>query len=228
MEHRENIHRQDEANNATRAPSAKGNIVEDEHGTYRWVYEFNLLTNPTILLTVLKVFIGIVACLGVFMLVLLVPDLVQGYADPSDIIGTLRMTGLLALIFIVLTIVGYAIYALMNGGKYCVLFTMDDEGVTHKQLPREFKKSQVVAGLNVLAGLVAGNLSQMGMGILTATHDTTVSTFSSVRSVKGSRALHVIKVNEPLAKNQVYVEPGDYDFVFGYIRDHCPNADVKG
>ncbi|MBQ9001947.1 MAG: hypothetical protein IJ087_08855, partial [Eggerthellaceae bacterium] len=92
----------------------------------------------------------------------------------------------------------------------------------------EFKKAQVVAGLNVLAGLVAGNLSQMGMGILTATHDATVSTFSSVRSVKGSRALHVIKVNEPMAKNQVYVEPGDYDFVFGYIRDHCPNAQVRG
>ena len=33
--------------------SATGNIVKDEHGTYRWVYEFNLWTNPTILFTVL-------------------------------------------------------------------------------------------------------------------------------------------------------------------------------
>ena len=105
---------------------------------------------------------------------------------------------------------------------------MDDEGVTHKQLPREFKKAQVVAGLNVLAGLAGGNLSQMGMGILVSKHDTTSSTFSSVRSVKGSRALRVIKVNEPLSKNQVYVEPTDYDFVLGFIRDHCPNAKVKG
>ena len=31
-----------------------------------------------------------------------------------------------------------------------------DEGITHKQLPREFKKAQVVAGLNVLAGLDLG------------------------------------------------------------------------
>lgn len=207
---------------------ASDNIIRDEQGTYRWVYEYNLLTNPTILLTVGKILLGIIACLGVFMLVLLAPDLVRGYADSSEIIGTLRMTGLLALLFIVLTIVGYAIYALMNGGKYCVLFTMDDEGITHKQLPREFKKAQVVAGLNVLAGLVAGNLSQMGMGVLTATHDTTTSTFSSVRSVRGSRRLRVIKVNEPLAKNQVYVESEDYGFVFGFIHDHCPNADVKG
>ena len=215
-------------NEGGRSISATGNIIEDKDCTYRWVYEFNLLTNPTILLTVVKVFLGIIAALVVLGVVLTIPDLVQGYADAEDVLGVFRSGGIMALLFIVLTIVGYAIYALMNGGKYCVLFTMDDEGITHKQLPREFKKAQVVAGLNVLAGLVAGNLSQMGMGILTATHDTTVSTFSSVRSVKGSRALHVIKVNEPLAKNQVYVEPGDYDFVFGYIRDHCPNAQVKG
>lgn len=205
-----------------------GNIVRDEQGAYRWVYEFNLLTNPTILLTILKIFLGIIAALVVLGVVLTVPDLVQGYADAEDVLGVFRSGGIIALLFLVLTIVGYVIYALMNGGKYCVLFTMDDEGVTHKQLPREFKKAQVVAGLNVLAGLAGGNLSQMGMGVLVATHDTTSSTFSSVRSVKGSRALRVIKVNEPLAKNQVYVEPEDYDFVFGFIRDHCPNATVKG
>lgn len=50
-----------------------------------------------------------------------------------------------------------------------------------------------------------------------------------MRSIKGSRALQVIKVNEPLMKNQVYVEPSDYDFAFGYIVSHCPNATkVKG
>ena len=208
--------------------NATGNIIQDEQGAYRWVYEFNLLTNPTILLTIVKIFLGIIAALVVFGVVLTIPDLVQGYADAEDVLGVFRSGGIIALLFIVLTIVGYSIYALMNGGKYCVLFTMDDEGVTHKQLPREFKKAQVVAGLNVLAGLAGGNLSQMGMGILVSKHDTTSSTFSSVRSVKGSRALRVIKVNEPLSKNQVYVEPTDYDFVLGFIRDHCPNAKVKG
>ena len=205
-----------------------GNIVKDGRGVYRWVYEFNLLTNPTILLAIVKVFLGIIAVLIVFGIVLTIPDLVQGYAGFEDVAGIFVSGGAIALLFIALTVVGYVIYALMNGGKYCVLFTMDDEGVTHKQLPRQFKKDQVVAGLNALAGLAAGNLSQMGMGILVAEHDTTSSAFSRVRSVKGSRALRVIKVNEPLAKNQVYVEPEDYDFVFGFIRDHCPNARVKG
>ncbi len=208
--------------------SATGNIIEDKDCTYRWVYEFNLFTNPTILLTIIKIFLGIIVALIVFGIALTIPDLVQGYAGAEDVAGMFVSGGGIALLFIVLTIIGYAIYAFMNGGKYCVVFTMDDEGITHKQLPKQYEKAQVIGALNAIAGAASGNLSQTGMGILTATHDTTVSTFSSVRSVKGSRALHVIKVNEPLAKNQVYVEPGDYDFVFGYIRDHCPNATVKG
>ncbi|MBQ9069003.1 MAG: hypothetical protein IJ131_08090 [Eggerthellaceae bacterium] len=222
------VHQESASNKSERAMGSSGSIVSDGNGTYRWVHELNLFTNPTILLTVLKVFIGIVVGLGAFMLALLVPDLVRGHADSNDAIGTLHMTGLLALLFVALTIVGYFAYALMQGGTYCVVFTMDERGIIHKQLPRQFEKTQVLNGLNVLAGLAAGNLSQMGMGILNATHDTTVSDFASVRSVKGSRALHVIKVNESLSKNQVYVDPEDYDFVFGFIRDHCPNATVKG
>ena len=210
------------------APSQGSSIVVDEDGVYRWVYEFNLLTNPTILLTVVKVFLGIIVALIAFGIVVMIPDLVEGYAGAEDVASVFVSGGGIALLFIVLTIIGYAIYALMNGGKYCVVFTMDDEGITHKQLPKEFEKAQVIGALNVLAGAASGNLSQMGLGMLTATHDTTSSNFASVRSVKGSCALRVIKVNEPMAKNQVYVEPGDYDFVFGYIRDHCPNAQVRG
>ena len=214
--------------NGQPAPPQGSSIVVDEDGVYRWVYEFNLFTNPTILLTIIKIFLGIIAALIVFGIVLLIPDLVQGYAGAEDVAGMFVSGGGIALLFIVLTIVGYVIYAFMNGGKYCVVFTMDDEGITHKQLPKEFKKAQVIGALNVIAGVASGNLSQTGLGILTATHDTTSSNFASVRSVKGSRALRVIKVNESMAKNQVYVEPGDYDFVFGYIRDRCPNATVKG
>ena len=198
-------------------------IVRDEKGAYRWVYEFNLFTNPTILFTILKIFLGIVVALVVFLLVLLVPDLARGYADSSDVLGTLQLGGGLALLFAALTLVGYVVYALMQGGKYCVVFTMDDAGITHQQLPRQYKKAEVISALNVLAGLATGSPTLAGVG-LTSARDSITSDFSAVRSIKGSRALRVIKVNEPLTKNQVYVEPDDYDFVLGFIRDRCPNA----
>lgn len=198
-------------------------------GSYRWVYEFNLWTNPTILLTVLKVFLIAIVCLGVLMLVLLVPDLVQGYADDGDILGTVQLIAGMALLFLVLTAIGYVVYAAMQGGKYCVVFTMDENGIEHRQMPREYEKAQLVGALNVVAGLATGKPGQVGMGLATASRNAMTSTFEFVRSIKGSRMLRVVKVNEPLAKNQVYVEPEDYDFVFGYIRAHCPNATkVKG
>lgn len=205
------------------------NITRDEKGVYRWVYEFNLLTNPTILLTVAKIFLGILVGIGVFMLILLIPDLVHGYSDAGDVIDTLQFIGILALIMMGLTIVGYLVYALTMGGKYCVMFTMDERGVEHKQLPKQVKKAQAIGALNVLAGLATGKPGQVGLGMLTASRDSSSSDFSVVRSIRGSRMLRVIKVNEPLMKNQVYVDPEDYDFVFNYIVAHCPNAkEVKG
>ncbi|MDO5118104.1 MAG: hypothetical protein Q4D34_06420 [Eggerthellaceae bacterium] len=203
-------------------------IVQDENGVYRWVYEFNLYKNPTILFTVMKILVGIIVIGLVIMLAFMVPDLAKGYADSGDVAETLTFGGIFIALFIVLTVVGYLVYAIMQGGKYCVVFTMDEEGITHKQLPRQYKKAQIVGALNVLAGLAGGNVTQAGIGLITSTRDSISSEFASVRSVKGSRALRVIKVNEPLAKNQVYVEADDYDFVFGFIRDHCPNARIKG
>lgn len=212
-----------------KAVKVVSNIVKDENGVYRWVYEFNLYKNPTILFTVLEIFLGIIAIGLVIMLVGLIPDLVKGYADSSDVAETLRFGGVFIALFIVLTIVGYLVYALMQGGKYCVVFTMDEDGITHKQLPRQYERAQVVGALNMLAGLASGNAAQTGLGIVTSTRDSITSTFEAVRSVKGFRALRVIKVGEPLAKNQVYVvDAEDYDFVFGFIRDHCPNASIRG
>lgn len=199
-------------------------IVQDKDGVYRWVYEFNLFTNPTILFTVLKILLGIVVVGIVIMLVGMVPDLARGYANGSDVVDTLRFGGIFILFFFVLTCVGYAVYAVMQGGKYCVVFTMDESGITHKQLPRQFEKAQVISALNVVAGIATGSPTQVGTGFITATRNSISSDFAAVRSVKGSKPLRVIKVNEPLAKNQVYVDADDYDFVFNYICDHCPNA----
>lgn len=209
-------------------PSQGGPIVVDGDGVYRWVYEFNLWANPTILSTVLKAFAIAVLVILVFMLALLIPDLVGGTLYPWQAEGALRIGAVMLVVMLGLAIVGYVVYALMNGGKYCAVFEMDEKGIEHRQLPKQFEKTQVVGALNVLAGLASGNPGQVGVGILTASRDSSYSSFGAVTSIKGSRRLQVIKVNEPLMKNQVYVEPGDYDFVFGYIRDHCPNATVKG
>ena len=173
-------------------------------GKYRWAYEFNLYRNPTILFVLFKIFGAIIGIGFVIFLGINLSDMANGYADMEDLIGVVKGAVIFCLFWFALVTVSYYIYAAMQGGKYCVLFEMDDEGVVHKQYEKQVEKAQVVGLINVLAGIATANPVQAGIGINSS-----------------------VKVNEPLAKNQVYADGADYDFVFSYIASRCPNATIK-
>lgn len=200
------------------------NIVVGPDGKYRWAFEFNMYRNPTILLTIWKIFAGIFAGIWIFLLALEASD---GDLDAKNGFILTGVFVLALLGMLVLSTAAYLVYALYMGGGYCVLFEMDDEGIIHRQLERQVKKAQAVSALNVLVGLATANPSQMGIGMLSARSELS-STFSKVRSVRANRRRGVIKVNEPLAKNQVYCEPEDFDFVLGHIVGRCRQAKVTG
>ena len=208
-------------------PQHSANIRHGKDGVYRWVYEFNLYRNPTILFTILKIFFVIIAIGIVIMLASMLNDYAHGYTQADDILESVRFGILFMLFWMVLCVVGYLIYAAMNGGKYCVMFEMDENGVTHRQFAKHVEKAQVVGLVNVLAGIATKSPTQVGIGLSSA-RSTLASSFDSVKTVQGIRRRQVIKVNEPMAKNQVYVVPEDYDFVLEFIRNHCPNANVRG
>ena len=84
--------------------------------------------------------------------------------------------------------------------------------------------SHALGKLLILAGLANGNLTSVGVGINTATKTSSYSEFASVRSVKPQRRYHLIKVNEPFCKNQIYLEDEDFDFVYNYIITRCPKV----
>lgn len=193
-----------------------------EDGKYRWKYEMNLITNPTIFLTVFKVFGGIV--IGMF----LVFDfffLIDG--DWKGLWGMTKAGGLVLAIFFGLTILGVLILAAINKGKYIVLFEMDEEGIAHIVAPEQMKKAQKLGKITALAGAARGSFTTAGAGMLAASRDRSTSVFSRVRKIKSRRWLHVIKVNQLLYKNQVYVPDEDFDFVYDYIKSRCPKAKAK-
>jgi SAM-dependent methyltransferase len=111
-----------------------------EDGKYRWVYEMNMITNPTIFLTVLKVFWGIIigmwAVFGFFLYVI--------HGDWDGLLGMTRAMLVVLGIFTVLTMLGVLLLAAIYGGKYVVLFEMDENGVKHIQLPRQVKKAEAL------------------------------------------------------------------------------------
>ena len=202
-------------------PPAGSSIAVDKDGVYRWVFEYSLWRDPTMFLTIFKVFAGV--GLGIVLLTF-VFDIVDGNLGIISLGERLRFSAIILAIVCGLALVGYAIYALVSGGSFCVMFTMDEEGVENRPMRKEMRRAEAIATLNVLMGLASGNPTQVGIGLTSAAGKIMASSFANVRSIQGYPRRGVIKVNEPFAKNQVYVEKADYDWVYAFIRDRCPRA----
>ena len=196
------------------------NIFLCTDGKYRWVYEMGLFRNPTVLLLLAKIFFFVLLGIVVFSLL---ADACNGDLDAETFLGTLKVFGICGAVMAGLLLVGYLIYALINGGKYVVMFEMDEQGVNHKQMPKQAKKSEDIALLTVLAGTASGRPSTVGAG-LAAARTEMYSEFSKVRKVKPRRAMRVIKVNGLLNHNQVYASAEDFDFVLNYINQAVAKA----
>ena len=189
-------------------------------GKYRWAYEMHLLKNPTIFLTTLKVMFISVGIVGLFMLVV---TAIRGDLNLEWFQFWLKLMGIMAGIFVGLTIISILIMAAILG-NYVVLFEMDEKEVVHIQMPRQVKKAEVVGLITALVGVMAKNPTTIGAGMLAASKSKSTSEFANVRHVKARRRLNLIKVNQLLNKNQVYVADEDFDFVYNFIKAHCPNA----
>ena len=196
-------------------------MTEQPDGIYRWTYELNMYRNPAVLITVLKVLGLSMGLVWLFVVLISMGD--RGFWWN----GFLSMTKGFALVmlgFIVLGAIAYCLYALIQGGRYCVLFEMDEQGVKHTQLARQFKRAQVVAALTTLAGAAARNPTVMGSGILAGSRASLYSGFASVKKITAAKERNVIYLDSLFNHNQVYVEDADFDEVFDFIAERCVNA----
>ena len=98
-------------------------------------------------------------------------------------------------------------------GKY-LFITGDDNTIDF---------GSVTGTVSVKADAVLSD-STVGAGTMAAARTTSTSVFPNVRRIKPRRGRELIKVNMLLDRNQVYVPQEDFDFVLGYIRQHCPKA----
>ena len=210
-------------------PSAKKMMKEGEQigeniklcsdGKYRWISSVNLFTNPTFLFLVWKIFFFIL--LGIFAVVTIV-DAGNDDFRTDGFLNTLKMFGIITGGMTALVLIGYLVYAAIMGGKYTVLFELDEKGFNHKQIEAQAKKAKKIGAVTFLAGAAGGSLTTMGAGLNVRTE--MYSNFERVKKVKYNERTGTIKIREGLSHNQVYCAAGDFAFVSGYITDRCPNA----
>lgn len=201
---------------ATRLVSPGVTLGED--GVMRWVYELNMWKNPTLLITIWKLLLlaALVPALLVAVLRLVDGD------GLSAALGTFaQVGGLVAVVVTALMLMAYPLVALINGGKYCVIFEMDDVGIRHIQMQRQFRRNQVLALLTVLAGAASGNAQSMGAGVLAGSRRSLYTAFRDVREVKPIERRQVIHLRSKLVRNQVYAEPADFAWVLKNIEARC-------
>lgn len=190
-------------------------------GKYRWIHEVNMFKNPSILFDVWKV-------LGITMLIVIVIVgfilVISGDLDVDGMLGMGKAMLITAAIMAVLSIIGYIVYALIAGGKYIVLFTLDEKEVVHQQMPRSAKKGQIIGDLAILAGLATGRMGTIGSGMLAKSRTSMTTTLSDVKRLTPCPRMNMIKVNETLSKNRVYVCKEDFFLVYNFLCEHCMNA----
>lgn len=191
-------------------------------GKYRWIYPFNMWTNPTILFLIYKIFFWIFVGIGLMILLLTWNTIEWGNTKKmwDDTWPFLAFFGF----FCILILLAYALVAGMYGGKYTILFTMDERGINHEQIPEQAAKARMLGAITAAVGAAVGKPSMVGLGASSAARTSMYSDFAKVRSVKRGRWGNVIKIREILSNNQVYVRNEDFDFVYNYIREHCPRV----
>lgn len=196
-------------------------IIYGDDGVYRWIYELNLLKNPGILLLVWKILAISLGGVWVFVTLLSIGDLEfwwKGFWNVTKVF-LLILVGVL-----VLGIIVYLLYAAVMGGKYCVLFEMDERGIAHTQLSKQFNKAKTLSTMTVLIGLASGKVGPVGSGLLAGSKQSMVSEWRKVKSVIYYPKRNTIKLNSPFNKNQVYASDRDFEFVRHFVEKHCRKA----
>lgn len=206
-------------------PDRPSQIGEGPPGQYRWVYEFNLYRNPSLLLLIWKLFFFVWLGISLFIFLLSLPgqgalELIRDFGGGALYVGLFLMA---------LAALGYYAYALYMRGRYTVLFEMDAKGIRHVQIPSQAKKAKKLGGAAALLGLATANPGLAGAGLLAGSRQSLSTSFKKVNTVKVIRKKNTIKLRSSrLIHNQVYTAPQDFDFVLDFIKEALgPRARIR-
>ena len=175
--------------------------------------------------TLIKIFLFTVIAIMIFVLGL---ALIEGDLTASVFIEVAEGFGLVFLGLTVLTLLSYYIvFAAIHGGKYDIVYKMDDKGVSFITAKGTMDKVKKTALLGAVAGIAAGSLSTVGSSILTATRSSMYTKFSAVTKVViYNRSKKLVLTENHVAKNHIYAEQDDFEMISKHLLEKCTKAKV--
>ena len=196
------------------------NLYRVKGGELRWVYEFSFWRRPVVLLTTWLV----------LLFSSLVPFLLVFFASLGDegfwgAVGLgLPVFGLIVGFVSVLCLFAYLILGLVYGGKYLVLFKMDDRGVSHVELPRRFRRGVSACLLAAALGLSSGSMVVERSGLLSVSRLVVRLAFARVRLVKILEGRNVIILRSGLVHIRLVARSADFAYVRDFVLSRCPEG----
>jgi len=189
------------------------------HGDeYRWVHDVNLWRDTMLLSILLKIilFAPLVPALLLMVVETLEGSPVQGLQVSA------QAYAIIAGIMLGLFIIAYPLYVLLHGGRYSILFEMDDEGVDHIEMPSRVGRTDLLARVGFMAGLASGNPTVAGSGLLALSRKRMHTPFSRVRKVVVYERKRVIKlIARDLTRNLIYAQTADFDLIRDLVVERC-------
>ena len=200
------------------------NIRLCDDGKYRWVYEVNLWKNASALLETVRFLFLVSLGSGVLLFLFRLGDgdlayALKGAAEDAGVLFAI-MTGLLLL--------SYPVYAILMGGKYAVLFEMDEKQIEHIQMEKQVKREELVDWLWSINEVIESGALATGLSVRTAESTALISEYEYVKKLRLNPKRNLISVKGPMTANQVYAAPEDLEFVWNHLKEHCPGAKVTG
>lgn len=192
-------------------------VIWGEEGARNWVYRINMFTNLTLLGPVLRVL-----CLLYLVLILIMGMSTLRRIDLSSLEilkGAVLFSGGFFLCLVVLCLAVYYLTAVICGGSYVTVFSMNENAIAQFQpLGRAAKERALALFSYADAGTVSSLTAEARLVVETKYEDILSLTF--VRH-KGE-----IRVHSFLTWYSIYVNPEDFALVEEFITARSANAGI--
>ncbi len=200
-------------------------MVQTTDSNYTWDYRMRIFKDASVPKTLIKIFLFTVIAIMVFVLAL---ALIEGDLTTSVFIEVAEGFGLVFLGLTVLTLLSYyVVFAAIHGGKYDIVYKMDDKGVSFITAKGTMDKVKKTALLGAVAGIAAGSLPTVGSSILAATRSSMYTKFAAVTKVViYGRNKKLVLTESHIAKNHIYAQQDNFEQISKHILGKCTKAKV--